>query len=213
MSHRRTMAAIAMLLAATPRLAQAETRIEDDGGIRYQVSQQLVPQQIPVTETREQQQTTYRQQVTTETLQHQQVYSVPVTQYQLVSRLHGRWNPLVTPYWTHHYEPVTTWQQQVATVQIPVSRVAWAPETRTVQVPVTTYRTVNAEINHRVPIGPTPVTAMASRPLSGTSQPSATLAARPSASSAAPTPIGGQMLEADPPRQATGWQQQSPRYK
>ena len=86
-----------------------------------------------------------------DTLQHQQLYTVPVTQYQLVSRLHGRWNPFITPYWTHHYEPVTTWQQQTATVQIPVSTVAWAPETRTVQVPTTTYRSVEAIA--KVPIG------------------------------------------------------------
>jgi hypothetical protein len=195
-----TMAAAALFAAAAPAMSHAQATIEDVGGIRYQVTRETVPQSVPVTEMREQTQTIYRQQVTTDTVQHQQVYSVPVTQYQVVSRLHGRWNPFIQPYWTHHYEPVTSYQTQVATVNVPVNRVAWAPETRTVQTPVTTYRTANAEIVRRTPIGAAP-TAIAAKPL-GSSQPSATLAARPSE----PTPIGGQSMTSDPPRQATGWQ-------
>lgn len=196
-----TMAAAALLTAAAPGLLHAQATIVEENGIRYQVTREIVPQSIPVTEMQQQQQTIYRQQITTETVQHQQVYSVPVTQYQVVSRLHGRWNPLIQPYWTHHYEPVTTYQQQVATVSVPVNRVAWAPETRTVQTPVTTYRRADAEIVRRTPIGAAP-TAMAAKPLNS-SQPTATLAARPSDA----TPIGGQSMTSDPPRAATGWQQ------
>ena len=190
----------------------------DEGGIRYQVTKQTFARQIPVPETREQQQTIYRQQVTTETVQHQQMYTVPVTQYQVVSRLNGRWNPFVTPYWTHHYEPVTVWQQQIATVQIPVNRVAWAPETRTVQAPMTTYRTVEDVVERRVAIGPTPTnTAVAStaRPLSSAPVRTATLApssgnsTSTAASSGMQRPIGGEAMPSDPPRTATGWQSQS----
>ena len=170
-----TMAAAALFTAAAPAALNAQSTIEDIGGIRYQVTRETVPQSVPVTEMREQTQTIYRQQITTDTVQHQQVYSVPVTQYQVVSQLHGRWNPFMQPYWTHHYAPVTTYQTQVATVNVPVNRVAWAPETRTVQTPVTTYRTANAEIVRRTPIGAAP-TAMAAKPLSS-SQPTATLAA------------------------------------
>jgi hypothetical protein len=189
---------------------------QDIGGIRYQITRQEVPRQIPVTDVREQQQTTYKQQVTTETVQHRQLYSVPITQYQVVPRLHGRWNPFVTPYWSYHYQPVTVWQQQVATVQSPVTRVAWAPETRTVQTPVTEWKTVNEIVERRTPIGPTPAAALAAKPLSG-GGPSATIAALPSGpttnSSASATvaqrPLGGEALQSDPPRQATGWQQPS----
>lgn len=199
--RRSTMAAAMLFAVAAPGWLHAQATIEEVNGIRYQVTRETVPRSIPVTEMQQQQQTIYRQQITTETVQHQQVYSVPVTQYQVVSRLHGRWNPLIEPYWTHHYEPVTTYQQQVATVSVPVNRVAWAPETRTVQTPVTRYVAANAEIVRRTPIGAAP-TALAAKPLNGSSQPTATLAARPSDS----TPIGGTSMTSDPPRTATGWQ-------
>jgi hypothetical protein len=210
-TQRGAGAALFLLTAVAIRSADAQT-YEDVGGYRYQVTRQVVPRTIPVTKTQEQQQTSYRQQVVTENVQHQQVYSVPVTQYQIVSRLHGRWNPFITPYWTHHYAPVTTWQQQVGTVQIPVTRVSWAPETRVVQQPVTTWETHNQEIVIKTPIGPTPLSggsnaALASRPLG--SSPSATispLASSPAQTTVASRPLGGEALTSDPPRQATGWQ-------
>jgi hypothetical protein len=171
---------------AALRAAHAQVDYVDKDGIRYQIIKQVVPRQIPVTQVQQQQQTYYRQQVTTETLQHQQAYAVPVTQYQLVSRLHGRWNPFITPYWTHHYEPVTTWQQQVATVQIPVSRITWAPETRMVQTPVTTYQVANEEVERKVPIGRTPAAASGQSMLA--TGPTATLTAQTSAP-ATPAPF------------------------
>jgi hypothetical protein len=179
--------ACAAVLAGRSSLADTTT-VEDSGGVRWQVTRRNV--QVPVTSTTSQQQTQYRQQLTTQTLQHQQVYTVPVTQYQLVSRLHGRWNPFVTPYWTHHYEPVTTWQQQTANVQIPVSTMAWVPETRTVQMPTTTYQTMVAE--SRVPLQVLPGGAQSQQMLAGaggaasapaSSGPTAMLAARPGATS------------------------------
>ena len=210
--NQRAASAALLLAAVATRPVQGQVTYEDVGGIRYQVTRQTVPRQIPVTKTQQQQSTTYRQQVTTENVQHQQVYNVPVTQYQIVSRLNGRWNPFVQPYWTHHYEPVTTWQQQVGTVQIPVTRVAWAPETRTVQQPVTTWETHNQEIVMKTPIGPTPLggapnTALAARP--ATSSPSATispLSGSTSGTSVASRPLGGEAMQSDPPRQANGWQ-------
>lgn len=208
------IAAVTCLAAASTTRAQQVSYV-DEGGIRYQVTRQTVQRQLPVTEMRDQQQTWYRQQVTTDTLQQQRLYNVPVTQYQLVSRLHGRWNPFMTPYWTHHYEPVTTWTQQVGTVQIPVNRVAWAPETRTVQAPVTTYRTTNEEVVSRVAIGATPVTGGSQQMLaaSAPTTPTATLTPRAGtatasapavASATASTTYGGTALNSDPPRQ--GWQ-------
>jgi hypothetical protein len=205
-----TVAAL-LALAAAPGRAQTTVDYQDIGGVRYQVTRQEAPTQYLATETVQQQQTTYRQQVTTENVPHQQLYSVPVTQYQIVSRLHGRWNPFVTPYWTHHYEPVTVWQQQVATVQIPVTRVSWAPETRTVQQPVSTWKTANRIVQSFTPVGPASTAVAAASPAS--SAPSATIAALPAgaaatstASSSTARPIGGQALPNDPPRQANQWQ-------
>jgi hypothetical protein len=203
--------ALLLLFGATALPARAdEVYTEDVDGIRYRVTKRTM--QVPVTEMRDQPQTVYRQQVTTDTIQHQQLYTVPVTQYQLVSRLHGRFNPFITPYWTHHYEPVTTWQQQTATVQIPVTRVGWAPETRTVQQPTTTYRTAEAIVS-RIPIGAVPGSGGTERAIAGAG-PSATLAARPGATgtagvptvATAPATYGGTAMTSDPPRQATGWQ-------
>jgi hypothetical protein len=214
---RRGAAALLVVATINARAANAEVTYVDENGIRYQVTRQVVPRSVPVTKTQEQTQTTYRQQVTTDNVQHQQVYQVPVTQYQVVSRLNGRWNPFVTPYWTHHYEPVTTWQTQVGTVQIPVTRVAWAPETRTVPQQVTTWETHNQEIVMKTPIGPSPVggggsnTALASRPLTS-SAPSATISPLPAGgaqTSIASRPLGGEAMQSDPPRQATGWQSPS----
>jgi hypothetical protein len=198
-------------VAALPARADTVT-YEDVDGIRYQVTRRTV--QVPITQMQDQQQTVYRQQLTTDTIQHQQLYTVPVTQYQLVSRLHGRFNPFITPYWTHHYEPVTTWQQQTATVQIPVTRVGWAPETRTVQAPTTTYRTAEAIVS-RIPIGAAPGGSTPERALAA--GPSATIAARPGAAGTAGAGVpavatapaatyGGTRLTGDPPREATGWQ-------
>jgi hypothetical protein len=200
----------AAAVIAQPARGQATTNYEDGAdGIRYQVTRQVVPTQVFAPEVQSLPQTTYRQQITTESVPHQQVYNVPITQYQIVSELHGRWNPFVTPYWTHRYEPVTTWQQQVATVQIPVSRVAWVPETRTVQTQVNNWKVANREIVTRTPIGPIPTgggsdTARAARPLNS-SAPSATLA--PSNGAAAMTasrPLGGEAMQQDPPKQPVG---------
>jgi hypothetical protein len=189
---------------------QVTTNIEDRAdGVRYQVTRQVVQTQVPVTEYRDQPQTTYRYQVTTDNVPHQQVYNVPITQYQVVSELHGRWNPFVTPYWTQRYEPVTVWQQQVATVNIPVSRVAWVPETKTVQQPVTTWKVANKVSVVETPIGAIPSGAgsntaiAAARPLPGAT-PSATLtpADQPAAMTAS-RPLGGEAISSDPPR--SGW--------
>lgn len=222
--QRMFLAALAVEVVIAGGSATAQQYVDKDG-IRYQVIQEQIPTRIAVTETQSQQQTSYRQQVTTENIQHQQVYHVPVTQYQVVSRLHNRWNPFAEPYWTHHYEPVTTWQQQVGTVQIPVNKVAMIPETQTVQRPVTTYKTVNNTITRHVAIGMTPTgaggnTAMASTQPTN-SAPSAQLSAvSPGASQSgaavASRPLGGQSMVSDPPRYGataqsnSGWSQQQP---
>ena len=199
------LAAVSSILSGT---ALAEVTYEQRDGVRYQVTRQVTQQQVPVTVMQDRQQTVYRPQVTTQSLNSQQLCCVPVTQYQWVSQLHGRWNPFVTPYWTHQLKPVTYWQQQVATVQVPVAQTTWVPETRTVQVPVTTYRMAEKETISRVAMNEPRSLASAS-PLPP-SRPSATLAARPSYSSQVSSqntgPIGGvARLEEGVAPQASGW--------
>ena len=220
----------------TPQASgQQVTYEQGPDGRQYEVRTQTVQETVPVTEMRAQQQTIYRPQVTTNNYEHQQLVTVPVTQYQLVSRLHGRWNPFAQPYWTHHYEPVTTWHQQVAKVQVPVNQIAWQSQVQTVQVPVTTYRTAEKTITTRVavndarPLGgntaiasvaPTPQTsgpsatiaAVGSSPAAGAG-PAATLAARPNVITS--SPVGGKKMASDPPREGTGWNSTTPyeRYK
>ncbi len=205
MTIARLGAFVVLLLALGifPKIAGAQNVTYENGadGVRYQVTTRVIKRQVPVTVMQDRQQTVYAQQVTTKNLAHQQLYCVPTTQYQWQSQLRGRWNPFVTPYWTHNLQPVTTWQQQVANVQIPVSSVAWVPQTKTVQVPVTQYRTAEETVTTRVAMNE-------SRRLSST-QPSggstATIAARPSTA-----PIGGVRMDNDPPRQSTGaWQSPS----
>ena len=202
-AHRRWASlALVMVLAilVEPAVAQ-NVRYEERDGVRYQVSSRTVQRTVPVTEMQERQQTVYTQQITTENLTSQQSYVVPVTQYQMVTRLRGRWNPFVTPYYTYDMQPVTTWHQSVANIQVPVSRVAWVPQTQTYQVPVTRYRTAEVEETTRVAMSE-PRTFASAQPLSS----SATIAARPGTTAISSTRLGGVALENDPPREATGWQ-------
>ena len=227
-ARRTAIAALACAASFSVGVTQAQTPgIQTINGQQYQVTTRMV--QVPVQQTSTQ--TVLAQQVTTQTIQQQQQYSVPVTQYQLVSRLHGRWNPFITPYWTHQYEPVTTWQQQTATVQIPVNTVAWVPQTRSVQTPG--YKTVEQLV--MTPIvsgtGATGSQQMMASNGTTTTSPSATLVARapgsaPPAATATPLTsvpsvasvpttygaagVGGTQLNSDPPRQGTAWQTPSP---
>ena len=209
---------LVLSLVVTSEAIHAQEIITGSDGNRYQVTRRVTQRQVPVTEMQDRTQTVYSQQLNTNTLNHQQLYCVPNTSYQWDTRLKGRWNPFVTPYWTYNLRPVTTWSTQVANVQIPVNQVAWVPQTRTVQVPVTTYRTAEVEETTRVAMSTEPRALASAQPLS--SSPSATIAARPSISLAAlpsnsiSTPLGGVALENDPPRQATGWQSpNSSRYR
>mgnify|MGYP006908202037 CR=1 FL=1 len=211
------LSSLLLFLGSLGAIAQEVTTEVRDG---VQITRQVVQQQVPVTVMQDRQQTVYVPQTTTEKISHQQVYSVPVTQYQVVPVLVGRWNPFMTPYWTYEVEQVTTWQNQVANVQIPVNRVSWVPQTQTVQVPVTEIRTAEKEIITRVAVGNSSAAnsnqslanaqPMANSPATITNPApstyrSATIAARPSATSN--SAIGGQVMPSDPPRQATGnWQ-------
>lgn len=204
---RRSTASMLVLflgICTTTASGQNTPEIETRDGVRYQVTRRVVQRQVPTTVMEDRTQTVYTQQVTSDLVNHQQLCCVPTTQYVWDSQLRGRWNPFIQPYWTYNLKPVTTWHQQVANVQVPVSRVSWVPQTQTVQVPVTAYRPAEEEIVTRVALDAQSSGTMASsQPLTRP----VTVAARPS-STASPnvSPIGGVAMENDPPRQATGWQ-------
>ncbi|MEM9351789.1 MAG: hypothetical protein AAGA92_02145 [Planctomycetota bacterium] len=193
----RSAAALILLGVFQAGAAAQQTTFEDVGGVRYQVTRRTVQQQVPATVMRNQQQTYYAPQTTSQTVRMQQPYYVPVTEYRLVSKRHGRWNPFVRTYWTHQMEPVTRWQHTVANVEVPVTSTAMVAQTRTVQTPVTEMRSEQREIVQRTAIGPSPART-AARP------PASTRAA--SIAAATTRPSGGIALKSDPPRQPSSWQ-------
>jgi hypothetical protein len=140
----------AQVTPTAPQPGSTQVTEEMINGVKHQVTRQTVEQRVPVTIMQDRQQTVYAPKISTETIAHQQVYSVPVTQYEVVPVLHGRWNPFVEPYYTYETQLVTRYQEQVVNVQIPVSKSEWVTETKTVQVPVTEYRTAQQEIVTKV---------------------------------------------------------------
>ncbi|MDZ4659350.1 MAG: hypothetical protein SH868_17390 [Bythopirellula sp.] len=188
---------------AAPQSSAPQVTEEVRDGIKYQVTRQVVQQTVPTTVMQDRQQTVMTQQVTTETIAHQQVYSVPVTQYEMVGTLHGRWNPFVEPYWTYEMQPVTYYQEQVANVQIPMNKVTWVPQTKTVQVPVTEFRTAEQEIVTRVALtgGESAKTYAATQPTlpqPATMQPYNSQLYSPPVSSIASQPASGYPVQATP---------------
>ena len=175
-----------LLLNGSALLADERTYVGPDG-VTYKETTQKVYTTVPVTEMRQQSQTVYKQQLSTQLQPQTRFVCTPVTEYRWVSRLRGRWNPFVSPYWTHQLEPTTRWEQAAQTVHVPVSQLQWVPETRTVSTPVTTYRQAEQQVTTKVALG--------GRSGVGT-QPGTAVAARP---------IGGSQMQSDPPREGT-WQ-------
>ncbi|GAG11499.1 unnamed protein product, partial [marine sediment metagenome] len=102
----RTLLAVATLLAVGTHAAVAQTvTYEQKDGINYRVTRNTVQRPVIQTEMQERQQTVYREQITTETRDTYRTYQTPVTEHQWVTKMHGRWNPFVQPYFTQHYVP------------------------------------------------------------------------------------------------------------
>ncbi len=158
---------------------QGQTTYEQSGGVTYQVTR--TPKSIPVTTIQTQQHTTYQPQTTTQYKAYPHTFVTPVTQYQWVARQRGTWNPFAQPYWTTELQPVTTWQAQQGTVQVPTTKTDWVAQTHTTQVPIVTYQTVQDE--HRVAVRAAPVGA-----------------AEPTAVASRPETYGGTQITSDPPR-------------
>lgn len=157
----------------------AKERYFEKDGVTYRETRQVVQRPVTTTRYETRQTTVYRPQYRTELRDTYRAYQVPVTEYQWVTRMRGRWNPFVRPYLSHELVPVTRWECRSEVQQVPVTAAEWVPETRTVQVPVTTQRMAQEEVIRRVVVD-----------------------GRPSRGQA----VGGiAQLEGDPPRQSTGW--------
>jgi hypothetical protein len=192
------LAVVALATTGNAQVATSQPSVAyEDGpdGVRYQITRNVVQRSIPTTEYQAREQKVYRPQLTTEYQSYQHTYYTPVTEYQIVPRLHHPFNILGPSYWSHEYVPVTRWEARPATVQIPVSRTNWVEGTQVAQVPVTTYRTTQEEEYHKVAIGVTPTGVAPGANVAG-SAPTASVASRP---------IGGQQLQSDPPRSQSPW--------
>jgi hypothetical protein len=181
----------AFAFAGRPSQAE-EVRFYEEGGVTYRETTRTVRRPVLQTEWHEREQTVYRPQIRTDSRSTLRTYTTPVTQHEWITRMHGRWNPFVQPYFTHHLVPVTRWEQRAEIVQVPVVEREWVSEKRTVSVPVTTQRFTEERIVSRVPVTPL---------VQG--GPSHSLAARPRP---AVYEGFGMALEGDPPRQ--GWRPQ-----
>ena len=163
----------------------------DKDGIRYRETRRTVRRPVPTTKIEERERIVYRQQFSTEMRDSTRFYKTPVTQYYWTTRVHGRWNPFVTPYTTYDLVPVTRWEQRVETVSVPVNRQEWVPEKQIVKVQVRTYQMAEDEVISRVAVG------------AASSNSAGAVARRES--------IGGVQMYSDPPRKGSGgWRKAEP---
>lgn len=198
MSYRNRFIALASLCLVSPAaLTSGQTTsqiVQGTDGVTYRETRTVSERMIPTTEYQTRQEQVLTPQTATTYQSYQQNYLTPVTEYRWVSRRRGVLNPFVAPYWAHQLEPVTRWENRPATVQIPVTNTQWVAGTRTVSTPVVSYKPVKEETVSRVAISAAPGTTPSA------SQPATAIASRPELS-----PIGGQRMQSDPPRTATGW--------
>lgn len=201
-----------VVASATPTAAQETVTYETDPatGVQYRVTRRVTQQLAPKTEMQSREQKVFTPRTTTQVQTYQQAYLSPVTEYRWVSRMRGRWNPFVQPYWAQRLEPFTRWESRQSTVQVPTTKTDWVEEKRVVQTPVTTYQTVQNETISRVAVnslpgaGPAtvpPATFAPVAPLQPVSTPQ--VASLPRTFSGGT--IGGHSLQSDPPRAASGW--------
>jgi len=176
---RTTLAALVLIPAVGGQtLLGEEPRYFEKDGVTYRETREVVQRPMAETRLEQREQTVYREQLSTQVQETYRTYQTPVTEYQLVTVLRGRWNPFVLPYLSNEMVPVRRWETRQEIVRTPVARRDLVPETRVVQVPVTTHRIVEEEVIRRVAVTP----------------PGGT------------TSVGGvARLENDPPRQGSNW--------
>lgn len=205
----------ACLFATAGSAAAQETVSYEQGanGVTYKVTRRVNTRLAPTTQMQAREEKVYTPRVTTQYQTYQQAYLTPVTEYRWVSRMRGRWNPFVQPYWSQQLEPFTRWESRESTVQMPTTKTDWVEERRVVQVPVTTYQTVQNETISRVAVNSVPAATPAlPAPSRFTPVQTPMVASLPTSrlptTSADSTTAGGQRLQSDPPRAASGWRSQ-----
>jgi hypothetical protein len=82
-----------------------------------------------------QQQTYLQPELVTTTRPLQRTLMIPVTQYELQTKWHGRWNPFVQPSLGYHYVPRTRFEPRVETIHVPSTETRYLQKTEMVQVP------------------------------------------------------------------------------
>lgn len=99
--------------------------------------QELVTRTVPTTqwEVRPVATTVYEPRPVVSNVPSQQVTYTPTTQYVMQPRLRGWWNPLRQPVHSYEFVPVTSWQPQTQTVQLPVTTTQWVPKQQIVYAP------------------------------------------------------------------------------
>lgn len=192
---------ITLSLGGLSEVAGQETVNYETGadGVTYKVTRRVSQGLAPMTEMQTREEKVLRPRTNTQYQAYQQSYLTPVTEYRWVSRLKGRWNPLVQPYWAQQLEPFTRWENRLSTVHVPTTSTEWVEERRTVQTPVTTYRTVQNESVSRVAVSTPPA---AVQPNTFTPAETPLVASRPA------SVVGGQRMYTDIPRTASQWRSQ-----
>ncbi len=175
--HRVKVVAVALLSSlASLSVAWADdvTYFEKDG-VTYRETRRKVTRPVTELQYQDRPQTVLRDQVNYGTQNMIRTYQVPVTEYQPVTRMVGRWNPFIRqPYYEQRQVPVTRWETRSDTVQVPVSTRQTVADTVTAKVPVYSTRVVEDEIISRVAVGTRPGTSVASAPITTTISPAPT---------------------------------------
>lgn len=203
MRTRQSFTFVCLLSAVAASAAAQETVTYEKGadGVTYKVTRRVSQQLAPTTQMQSREQKVYTPRTTTQYQSYQQSSLTPVTEYRWVSRMRGRWNPFVQPYWAQQLEPFTRWENRLSTVQVPTTKTDWVEERRVVQTPVTTYQTVQNETISRVAVNSVPAAIPAS-PAPATFTP---IQSTPMVASLPSATVGGQRMQSDPPRTASGW--------
>ena len=161
MGRQNLLAVLILWTAMTVPLAAAdEVRYFEKDGVTYRETRRVVRRPVVETRLESREQTVYREQLRTEVQETQRTYHTPVTEYQWATRMRGRWNPFIQPYYTQELVPTMRWEARQDVVRVPVSRRELVPEKRTVQVPVTTQRVAEEEVITRVAVSSTPAGAL-----------------------------------------------------
>lgn len=146
-----------------------EVRYYEQNGVTYQETRRKVQRPLVQTALTTQQQTVYRQQVSTEYRDVQRTYYVPITENRVQTYWQKRLNPFAPPYLAQKVVPVTRYELRSDVVKVPYTRTDYVPQVVTVQVPTSTQRMVEDEVITRVAVGipQAPATFVAAQPTAG----------------------------------------------